>query len=215
MKYTGTKLPRREGAALARRIREACKSDRQRLTEDARSRREALRAAIRGEREALRGRCSVRLREARETTDRAIEEARKSAMQLRQLRDAARSPAQRHAAERARHARAYQIRESDDEVRRNLSADLVPAWEARKSRTRGTQHMSRTEAFLEWVHNHPNDAARYYYEAAERAVRETPEETEADYLARQEAERRARRVRQRPIKNLDPQQDLDADAIPF
>ncbi len=83
------KLARGEGARTKQSIRDDCKRERHRLTEDARARREALRTAIRNERDALRGSCSVRLADARAATDRAIEEARKSAMHLRQLADVA------------------------------------------------------------------------------------------------------------------------------
>lgn len=184
----GTKELRRDGAADRRRIREACRADRTRLTEDARARREALRDAIREERAALRGRCSVRLREAREATDRAIEEARRSAMQLDRLRRAARTPAQTAAAERARFALATRIAESDDEVRRNISDELRPAWEKMKRRIKAGPRRTRTEAFLEWVHDHPNEAARFYREAVEVLP---PEETEDQYRERTASRRLA------------------------
>lgn len=182
MRYQGTKVIRREGADTRKRIREACRSDRSRLTEDARARRVALRDAIREERAALRGRCATRLAEARIATDRAIEEARKSAMHLDRLRLAARSPAQQAAAERARVRRAEQVRESDDEVRRNLSPDLAIVWSAVRGRIKPSKRRTRTEAFLEWVEEHQGDAARILDEHA--AKRFEREETEEDYRAR-------------------------------
>ncbi len=49
--------------------------------------------------------------------------------------------------------------ESDDEVRRNLADDreLAALWRATKNKARfkATPTRSRTEAFLEYVHDHP------------------------------------------------------------
>lgn len=180
------KLARSEGKRTRQSIRDDCKRERHRLTEDARERREKLRAAIRNERDALRGSCSVRLADARAATDRAIEEARKSAMHLRQLRDVARSPAQKHAAERARFALATRIAESDDEVRRNLeSPDLRRVWDNVKhlpALRKLKQGLStRTERFLDWVHDHSDAVARIL--AAEQPSR-WGEESEDEYRER-------------------------------
>lgn len=179
---SGAAYLRREGAATRKRIRDACRQDRARLTEDARARREALRDAVREERAALRGRCALRLREARDATDRAIEDARKTAVQLDRLRQATRTPAQRAAAERARMRLAERIRESDDEVARNLSDELRPVWQKVRGRIKPSPRRTRTEAFLEWVEEHPGDAARIYDEHIARTM--PREETESEYEAR-------------------------------
>lgn len=209
MRYTGTKVLRSEGAATRRRIRDACRADRQRLTEDARKRREALSAAIKNERAALRGSCATKLEEARARTNAAIAEAQHTAMHLDRLRKVSRSPAQTAAAERARARRAENIRESDDEVRRNLSPELAIIWEKVKSRIRPSSRRTRTEAFIEWVEEHGSEAARILDEHAE--MRFAREETEAEYLERT----RPRPTRQRRIANLDRQQELAPDEIPF
>lgn len=180
-RYTGTRVIRRDGAETRRRIRDACRTDRVRLTEDARARREALRDAIREERAALRGRCATRLAEARAATDRAIEEARASALHLDKLRRVTRSPAQQHAAERARARLAERIRERDDEVRRQLSPDLQIVWQAVRQRIKKSPRRTRLEAFLEWVEEHQGDAARIL---DEHASSRWGEESEAQYRAR-------------------------------
>jgi len=46
--------------------------------------------------------------------------------------------------------------ESDDEVRDNLPAELLLLWEREKRRIKATPKRTRTEAFLEWVHEHPD-----------------------------------------------------------
>ncbi len=204
-RYTGPALARREGAATVRGIRATCREARQRLTADARARREALRDAIRGERVALRGSCSMRLDEARAATVRAIDEARSSAVELERLRKVTRTPAQQSAAERARLRGAERIRESDDEVRRNLGDDLAVVWDRVKNRIKATPRTTRTEVFLAWVHDHPGDAARIVNEAAEERWRSTPDETEAEYRART---RPARKVSARARPAVD-----DADVF--
>lgn len=220
------RIARSEGRAHRVAIRDQCRELRAKLSEDARKRRENLSQAIKGERLALRGTCSTRLADARAVTDRAIAEARKTAVDLHRLKAAARTPAQAAAAERARLRGATAIKESDDEVRRNLTPDLAIVWEHVKHKPgmRSSKHATRTERFLQWVHDHPNDAQRILITHAESAHLE--EESEAAYRARkaaeleehrraQDAKRAGRRVRQRSIANLNPQQDLDASAIPF
>lgn len=90
-------------------------------------------------------------------------------------------------------ARASSLRESDDEVRRNLSDELAAVWDRVKGRIRGSARRTRTEAFLEWVEGHQGDAQRMIIEAAERSF--APEETEAQYRERQASERRSSRAR--------------------
>nr|QRN75783.1 Hypothetical protein MSR10575_88700 [Sandaracinus sp.] len=48
-------------------------------------------------------------------------------------------------------------RESDDEVRNNISPEFVPVFDAVRGRIRDSERRSRTEAFLEWVHDHSAD----------------------------------------------------------
>lgn len=78
--------------------------------------------------------------------------------------------------------------ESDDEVRNNIAPELRPAFEAWRRRVRATPRMTRTEAFLQLVHDNPADAARAYFEAAEHAALDVEPETEEDYEARQRIE---------------------------
>ncbi len=54
-----------------------------------------------------------------------------------------------------RSSRAERASESDDEVRNNLPHELVPVFDALRSKIRGNSRRSRTEAFLEYVHDHP------------------------------------------------------------
>lgn len=89
------------------------------------------------------------------------------------------------AARRAGGLRAAEKRaESNDAVRANIPAELLPAFEKWKHTGKATERTTRTEAFLQWVHDHGGDALRLYWEACESSAALTPEESEADYLAR-------------------------------
>lgn len=47
--------------------------------------------------------------------------------------------------------------ESDAEVLRNIDAELVPIWEVVKKSITGSAKRSRTEAFLHWVEENPDE----------------------------------------------------------
>lgn len=56
-----------------------------------------------------------------------------------------------------RATRSERQRESDDEVRANLDADLLVAWETMRRTIRPRPRQSRTEAFLEWAEANPDE----------------------------------------------------------
>lgn len=96
-----------------------------------------------------------RTRTAPGELDRALaqlETERKTIKEL-QLRAGRRSERGRKGGQRAAELRA----ESDDQVRRDVADDplLVAVWEKLKGKIKASRHMSRTEAFLHYVHNHP------------------------------------------------------------
>lgn len=61
--------------------------------------------------------------------------------------------------------------ESDDHVRANIDAELLPVFERVKRSIRGDGHKSRTEAFLEWVESNAGDVLMLQQEAADAEVR--------------------------------------------
>lgn len=95
---------------------------------------------------------SARALDKVEDVTRKIAEEREEIMRLRRLADAAVSPVRRAAGRRAAEKRM----ESEDEVRRNLETPaLRELWELKKAKVRGSKYRTRTEAFLDWVHDHP------------------------------------------------------------
>lgn len=62
--------------------------------------------------------------------------------------------------------------ESDDEVRANIPAELRPTFEKVKRQIKGSARKSRTEAFLEWIEEHPAEEYAAIDDATDRAVAE-------------------------------------------
>lgn len=67
---------------------------------------------------------------------------------------------------------AERARESDEQVERDISADLLPVWNRVKRSIKATDRMSRTEAFEHWVHEHSADVYEIQAEALESDVAE-------------------------------------------
>lgn len=61
-------------------------------------------------------------------------------------------------------------RESDEEVERNIDKALVPVWRRVKSRIKPTDRSTRTEAFLQWVHDNSAEVQELEAQEAERGV---------------------------------------------
>jgi len=92
-------------------------------------------------------------------------------------------------------------RESDDEVRGNIDAELWPVWEKIRAKIRPGVRSSRTETFLQWVHDHHGEAQRII--AEHHAA-----EAEREYRQMIASEKKlAKRVRSSRAQSL--------EAIPF
>lgn len=60
--------------------------------------------------------------------------------------------------------------ESDDEVEQNIDPDLIALWRRVRRGIKGTDRKSRTEAFHEYVEEHPDEAYAAREQAAEEAL---------------------------------------------
>jgi hypothetical protein len=118
-----------------------------------------LRKALLAERFQARQTCSARMSEARGISERihrtrAELEAERSFQ--RDMRRIERGNRQR--AQQAHRATAAERRsESDDAVRANVPPEYLGLWEKVKGSIRGSDRMSRTEAFLHWIEEHPEE----------------------------------------------------------
>jgi uncharacterized protein DUF6496 len=117
----------------------------------------------------------------------------------REMRAIARSAKGREI-EKKRSTRTERQSESDDEVRQNIPRDLVPLFERVKRGIKGSARRSRTEEFLEYVEEHPDEAyadtddvyERAAREMGERSMRANPKKTASDFVAEEMAVRHAK-----------------------
>lgn len=200
-KIRGAKDAKRErmhGVTLACRVarvtnREAAAIARQKLRDDiAQARREA------------KGQCHANRDRERDAT-RAMVGASKQ--ELHQARTDIRA---RHRAEGTRRLEKLTAREakqeSDDEVKRNLPRELVAVWRRVKASIHAGPRRSRTEAFLEWVHDHSA--------AVDRIVNEDHESNLED-LIRQERELERSIRRGEKYKRTTPELVHHNGGVPF
>lgn len=161
-------------------VSRACKKIRDKNREHIRQERLQARERINAERDQLRAEarssCVARRDRVREKTGVAIAAA---AAELEAERGRQRSyrvytrPVKLGSAPKARGARAAEKRrESDDEVEGNIPRELVAVWRKVKSRIKPSEHMSRTEAFEHWVHNHSAEVQEIEAREAEKGIDE-------------------------------------------
>ena len=114
-------------------------------------RRADLRDRCRGEQDDLR-------QEVRQLVAAAMNEIARTRGERASLRRIEGSAKARARAGRPTVTRAEQRSESDDAVRSNLEPELHALWERVKRSIRGSDRTSRTEAFLQYVHDNPKEA---------------------------------------------------------
>lgn len=167
-----------------REIRARLKGERARLLIE-------LRERARREKAAARENCDLEIGQARDLVTKhqvarqALIAERTYRAEIRRIergQKAAKKEAHRTARARER------ARESDEEVTGNLEPHLIGLWHRVKSRIKGSDRMSRTEAFLHYAEEHPHE----YLEAIE-------DRTEAMLRDLEEKERHAHRALKRAI----------------
>lgn len=115
-----------------------------------------------------------------------LSEERAYQAQLRRLAgDAQKRKARTAATARERRA------ESDDYVRGNLPAELIPVFNRVRATIKGGPRTTRTEAFLQWAEEHPDDVLQLQAHDTDREVARLVAEQEG-HLAAMNARRRRR-----------------------
>ncbi len=152
---------------------------------------------MRAERVAARQSCSVRLGEARAIKN-DIQRSRAELLAEKQyqadLRRIERANRQRRK-EAPRVTRIERQSESDDEVRGNLPGELVPLFERVKRGIKASPRMSRTEAFLKYAEEHPDEVLVAIDDKTDALIRELEEQ---ERQARRSLRRGAPRPRYSP-----------------
>jgi hypothetical protein len=163
---------RRARPVRLREIREACRVGRENVRARAKalqdSTRAALRASVLAMRQAERGTCEKTKAKTKEDFATKIGAAShelgfERGYYQREHGRGTRGSVTRSTAKERRE-------ESDDAVRRNLPPELVPVFNRVRTTIKATPRMSRTEHFLQWVHDNPDEAHSIVYDAIERDV---------------------------------------------
>lgn len=123
----------------------------------------AVRAELRRERAAAREACNLDRAKARTLKDKA----KQARAELVAERDYQRALRRIEAANREKQKRAKRplvktrASESDDEVRGNIPPELVPLFDRVRKQIRATDRMNRTEAFLQYAHDHESEGEQW------------------------------------------------------
>jgi hypothetical protein len=140
---------------------------------------EELRAAIRAERADAQERCDSAKLEAKslEPVKRARAELAAERQYRRQLATIERGLREKRR-EVKRASRRERRGESDDEVRANIPADMVPLFEQVKHKIKASPRASRTEVFLRYAEEHAGEIVEAIEDVSERRVAELIAERE-------------------------------------
>lgn len=166
------------GALLS--LRERQRAERQQLTREHQVERAAGRTACLSGKE--------RAKEGSMGLERAAEQEYKEERTFqRQTRRAGKPP-------RERSTRRERSQEDDDAVRRNLPPELVAVFDKHRKSFKGSARRSRTEQFLEWAEENPDELIAIQQAEADRALKELlKEQRELDRTVRS-----AKRYQQSP-----------------
>lgn len=154
------------------RARLSCKSAREKARDQIRAYRSAefrrINAEVRAMRNAARAQCQARKHRIRSAGARAVDRRRAELAEEQRLQrqiDRANRTALRQ-----RTTYKERAQESDDAVRSNLPRELRPVFDRVRRHIKGSRHRTRTEAFLEWAEEHPEDVIAYQGDETDREV---------------------------------------------
>jgi len=176
-------------SALMKRVNAACKVSRERALVSARERLRIETAKLRQEvkeaKQAERNRCLARRVKTSLGTRVAADKLREEARRISEKENEVRAGKHLAARAKSRTTARERAQESDDEVRSNLDPALVPIFDVVRRVIKGSPHISRTEAFLQWVEENPDEIWQMREADASRQVREL---LKAEHEAHREAE---------------------------
>lgn len=177
------KLKARRRAAV-RRVREWCKRSEKRVSVRAKEIRDHHRKQANAEiaelRRASKAACARRVAKAKAkgwTAQQVAEQERREARRDEQLLTRATERVRKlQSRTTAKERRA----ESDDEVRGNLAPELATVWDQVSSDFKPKAKLSRTEQFLHWAEENPDEVIRLQSELGERYADDFIKEAEAE-----------------------------------
>lgn len=182
--------------SLLERVRAHCAVARERVKERVRVRRITARDELAREvaemRVAERNRCKLRLHRVNAETETAIARKRRAVEEERRSQVFVRRVEAHKKAERRRYKKEERSAESDDEVRSNVEPELVAIFDAIRSKIRAVPGRSRTESFLHWVHEHPDEVWSIREQNAQVKLRALLREERRAVIEARKAERALR-----------------------
>lgn len=165
-------------------VKALCRLSFARYKRSAKVRRDALERELAAERDAAQAQCRSATDRATRRGDAGITAAR-GALSAEKLEQRTRKIWVEPRRQRDARSRAERRAESDDEVAHNIERELVPIWQKLRHRIRGSERRSRTEAFLEYVHDHSAEIAelreKLIEAEIERLVAEQPHPDAYDF----------------------------------
>lgn len=165
-KIAAARVERRHRLSAAR---QSCRGALLALRERQREERQQLTLSHRSQREQGRATCNAGKETAREEglllEGQAQAEYKDERRFQRQMRRATKPRAERATVRERK-------QEDDDAVRNNLPAELVPVFDKHRRGIKGSARRSRTEAFLEWAAENPDEVLLVQEAAADRALHE-------------------------------------------
>jgi hypothetical protein len=192
-------------------VRSACRADKLAVRERVRAMRHVARlelaVAVRDERAGAVQACQIRHEQARAEVRTPAEKLREEKRYQAELRRIERLYIQKRR-EVKRATTKERRSESDDEVRGNIPPEYVGLFERVKGKIRGGERKSRTEAFMQYVEEHPAEFLEVLEDRSDLLVRE---------LERQEREHR-RLAKARPRRRRDAEivaAAAGAEEVPF
>lgn len=127
-----------------------------------------LRLLAKEKRASARSACRTGRAELGEETSTRVLDAKRELAEERQFqREMHRAERRGRAKVKLRRTKREAGAESDDEVRSNIPAELVPVFDRVRRSIKGSERRSRTETFLEWVEAHPEEVIAAEADAAE------------------------------------------------
>ncbi len=199
-------------AALLKRTTAACRATRARVGAEAKAyrarERERINAEVREMRDKAKRACNARRARIRAMVkDEAKRERQLHDAEARRARELAGVERKRvtmlRKAETRRKAR-ERAQESDAAVLANIDPELAPLWHKVKRQIRGGPHRSRTEAFLEWVEENPDEVWAMREAEAAKAMEKLHRERE-----------RLERAKERELRRATRRAERTLEAVPF
>lgn len=119
----------------------------------------------------LREQCALRAARAKVEGTEEIKRRRSDLQEEKHTERLLRSADRRVLKGTVRSTKSEKRQESDDEVRQNLPSNLVAAFNRFKKHMRVSSRMSRTEAFLHWAEENPEEIYQMQNEQAEKDIK--------------------------------------------